>query len=194
MTDIFASGYLKKLTKHIVKNNSAVFENRDGLQFTGNVTISDDSGNNNTIVNIPTTDIFTGATSSTNGQIGLVPMPTLGKQNSILKGNGTWGMSIYKGTITIGDVGGTSGSLPVSGDIISATAINGSAIDITISHPSVSANAIYNITIENIGNELYANDISQTVFTRISASQIRVYFEEISTSSQNIKLNIVIFD
>jgi len=361
MTDIFASSYIKKLTKHIVKNNSAVFENRDGLQFTGNVTISDDSGNNNTVVNIPTTDLsgyipntrkinnkglsadisLTGSdiglsnitndaqvkkiTSSVDNNLvswngingdtpkdsgilatnvvtkddiqtltqktltspiistiintGTITIPTttgtlalnsnpaninpsatntytLGTSalcwkeeyiNSIYSASGTplklgvngttyasvnttgltvttsgYGNAlidtsniptgttrtlkvpnkdgaialgtIYKGTVTIGDVGGTSGSLPVSGDIISATATNSSGIDIAISHPSLSANAIYNITIENLGSEVLANDITQTVFTRISTSQIRVFFEETSTSSQNVKLNIMIFD
>ena len=139
------------------------------------------------------TNVFSPATASLNGQSGLVPAPLVGQHNAILKGNG-WGMSIYKGTVTIGDVGGTSGVLPTSGDITSASATASPTIDITINHPSVSANAIYNITIENMGNELYANDITQVEFTRISTSQIRVYFEETSSSVQNIKLNIMIFD
>jgi Rieske Fe-S protein len=137
---------------------------------------------------------MTGATSSVNGASGAVPQPLTGQQNSFLRGDGTWGMSIYKGTVSIGDVGGTSGNLPVSGDIISATTTTGSAVSITINHPSVSANAIYNITTENISNQLYANDITQTVFTRISNNQIRVYYEETSTSVQGIKLNIMIYD
>ena len=38
-----------------------------------------------------TYNVMTGATSSTNGQLGLVPAPQRGQQNSFLKGDGTWG-------------------------------------------------------------------------------------------------------
>lgn len=150
------------------------------------------------VTNVPNTLIqpFTGATSSLNGTQGGVPIPTSGQQNSYLKGDGTWGIKIYKGTATIGDVGILYSSLPVTGDIVSgsASANSGGSVEILINHPTVSANAIYNITIENLGGQMYANDLTPLVFTRMSTSQIKVYFEETANSVQNIKLNIAIFD
>jgi hypothetical protein len=201
--DVTKTGIETLTNKSLVDSSTKIIDEIDNTKIaqfeasgitTGNIrtlTIPDKDG----IIAL-TNDIktMTGASSTVNGQGGLVPQPLVGKQNSILKGDGTWGMSIYKGTVSIGDVGGTSGNLPVSGDIISASITTGSAVSITINHPSVSSNAIYNITTENTGNQLYANDITQTVFTRISNSQIRVYYEETSTSVQTIKLNIVIFD
>ncbi|MDP4147201.1 MAG: hypothetical protein Q8936_22450 [Bacillota bacterium] len=148
--------------------------------------------------NVPNTLIqpFTGATSSVNGTQGGVPIPSLGQQNAYLKGDGTWGIKIYKGSATIPDVGVLYSSLAVTGDIVSgsASANSGGSVEIIINHPVVSTNAIYNVTIENLGNQMYANDLTPLVFTRISTSQIKVYFEETATSTQNIKLNIMIFD
>lgn len=42
------------------------------------------------IKNKPTVNVFTGATSSTNGTSGLVPVPMAGQENFILRGNGEW--------------------------------------------------------------------------------------------------------
>ncbi len=49
---------------------------------------------------------FTGATSSAAGKSGIVPAPAAGKQNALLKGDGTWdsllddlGLSIVNGEV-----------------------------------------------------------------------------------------------
>lgn len=49
---------------------------------------------------------FTGATASAAGKSGIVPAPAAGKQNALLKGNGTWdtllddlGLSIVNGEV-----------------------------------------------------------------------------------------------
>ena len=50
-------------------------------------------------------DIMKGVSSSTDGEIGLVPKPTKGQENNLLQGNGTWVSpeNILKATSLIGN-------------------------------------------------------------------------------------------
>ena len=51
-------------------------------------------------------DIMTGASSSTAGEIGLVPKPTAGQQDYLLTGAGSWqNISKYLGATDISDIG-----------------------------------------------------------------------------------------
>ncbi len=54
---------------------------------------------------------FAGATSTSGGSNGLVPAPAAGKQNTVLKGDGTWGdLSVMTGATT--SVDGKEGLVP----------------------------------------------------------------------------------
>lgn len=46
-------------------------------------------------------DVFTGATSSTDGADGLVPGPKAGDEKKFLQGDGTWGIPAAQTTIKI---------------------------------------------------------------------------------------------
>lgn len=52
------------------------------------------------IDNIPL-DIMKGASSSSDGEFGLVPKPNKGDENKVLKGDGTWGLVTADGTLNI---------------------------------------------------------------------------------------------
>ena len=55
------------------------------------------SPNDTIIYNVPT---MTGATSSVAGEIGLVPYPSAGDENKVLRGDGTWwALPIYNGQL-----------------------------------------------------------------------------------------------
>lgn len=59
-------------------------------------------------ITIPT---MTGATSTRGGTSGLVPAPAIGKQNTVLKGDGTWGdLSVMTGATT--SANGKEGLVP----------------------------------------------------------------------------------
>lgn len=49
--------------------------------------------------NVPTVADMTGATASTNGTHGLVPAPSAGDENKVLKGDGTWGVAGDSATV-----------------------------------------------------------------------------------------------
>ena len=50
---------------------------------------------------IVSADVFTGATSSTDGKAGLVPGPKAGDEKKFLQGDGTWGIPAAQTTIKI---------------------------------------------------------------------------------------------
>ena len=50
---------------------------------------------------IAVADVFTGATSSTNGKAGLVPGPKAGDEKKFLRGDGTWATPSAQTTIKI---------------------------------------------------------------------------------------------
>lgn len=72
---------------HTIKDSAGTdMASQPNLQFIGAV-LSDDSTNNTTVVSFP---IFRGATASTAGVAGKVPVPSAGDQDKFLKGDGTW--------------------------------------------------------------------------------------------------------
>lgn len=56
--------------------------------------------------------VFTGATSSTNGDSGLVPAPASGDQNKLLAGDGTWKAPVGDFTGASSSVAGANGLVP----------------------------------------------------------------------------------
>lgn len=70
-------------------------------------------------------DVFTGATSSTDGKMGFVPAPKAGQETQYLKGDGTWGTvaNPFPSGIIMGYSGSTvpDGWLWCNGDAISRT-------------------------------------------------------------------------
>lgn len=60
------------------------------------------------IVSAQGEEVMTGATSSTNGEIGLVPQPVAGDQGKYLRGDGTWQTpAVPAGSVDWGQIGGT---------------------------------------------------------------------------------------
>ena len=72
----------------IVNSEGDTMPTRNGLQFTGGVTVSDDSTNDRTVIELPIEML--GASTLTPGTHGLVPAPSAGDENKFLKGDGTW--------------------------------------------------------------------------------------------------------
>lgn len=100
-----------------------------------------------------------------------------------------------RGYITGLDLGGTSGSQSVGGDIASASkSLIGSSTVLTVNFVNSMANTNYDIevSIHNLSSDLAANmDIYEPTFKPISATQAYVVLRENATGgSQNLKLNI----
>jgi len=93
------------------------------------------------------------------------------------------------------DVGGSVGSLPVSGNIISAVAsvptANDSFITVTVQNAMSNSNYIVKTYIQGESSSLNSdNDISIAVFKPISTTQFQLAFREIASSLQNLKIHI----
>jgi len=93
------------------------------------------------------------------------------------------------------DIGGSVGSLSVSGNITSATASVPSAGDsiITINLANSMGNTNYKVisTAQSLGSDINSdNDVSSGVFKIISATQFQIGFREIGTVVQNLRVHI----
>jgi len=100
-----------------------------------------------------------------------------------------------RGYITGLDLGGTSGSQSVGGDIASASkSLIGSSTVLTVNFVNSMGNTNYDVevSIHNLSSDLAANmDIYAPTFKPISATQAYVVLRENATGgSQNLKLNI----
>ena len=159
VVDISASGTTITVTKG--DNSTSTFDTQDtkytaasasnlGLVKVGsNITRTTDGTISITKANVtsalgytpPTTNTeygnFSGATASAAGKSGLVPAPTLGKTNQVLRSNGTWGDETVQTTIT-GNAGSatklqTARNISLTGDTTAtATDFDGSK-DISLS-------------------------------------------------------------
>lgn len=84
---------------------------------TGKIYVTTDTGNTyrwsgSSYVQIGITDAFDGATATTAGAKGLVPAPAAGKQDSYLKGDGTWTVPTRVMTGASASAAGQSGYVP----------------------------------------------------------------------------------
>ena len=85
---------------HVIENSSGQnMPARNGLQFTGGVTVSDDSTNDRTVIQLPIEML--GASSLTAGARGLVPAPAAGDEGKFLRGDGTWAEAGGGGTTIV---------------------------------------------------------------------------------------------
>ncbi|QCW21068.1 hypothetical protein [Flavobacterium phage FCOV-F18] len=94
------------------------------------------------------------------------------------------------------DIGGTTGSLPVNGDIISATSTistNGdSFILCAMSNAMANNNYVVKMYVESLGDLGLDNDSFCPAFKVISTTQFTITLTEGSSSVQNIKIHVEI--
>lgn len=99
-----------------------------------------------------------------------------------------------KGFISGLDVGGTIGSLAVSGDMVSATASVPSAGDtfVTVNFANAMANTNYVVKmfIQSEGSLNVDNDICYPVFKPINTTQFQLAIRETSSGAQSLKIHI----
>lgn len=108
---------------HIVGNgNSTARSNAYTLDWNGNAWFKGDIyiNGSNQDDGICITNNFIGATSTNNGQKGLVPTPLIGEENKFLKGDGTWGTLVPNKITLMATEGQTSFSIPFEYDSLSS--------------------------------------------------------------------------
>ena len=142
---------------HIIKDSTTTFTQRAGLKFTGNVTVTDDSAGDNTVVNIP---------SST---IAIDSVPTDGSANAV-SSNGVFDALVNKMDIKTIDTSlawdGTSYTIPLSTETILKRTINNTITSLTfsLSFPADAATKSRKITVI-IDNSSNTSAISTITFT-----------------------------
>lgn len=97
------------------------------------------------------------------------------------------------GTFTVGDVGGTSGSLVCTGDLISANAVVGSnqvTVTVTMAHTMANTTYLVKSWLESLGTMSNDNDVFSPVFKTISTSQFSLSLHEGISSTQSIKVHV----
>ena len=106
--------------------------------------------------------------------------------------------SLAKGSITLGNIGGSSvgSTLSKTGDIetaiVTSTIGAGAVVTVTLKSDSTLPNIDYFIrqNIESLGSLELDNDILPLVFKKISTTQFYIYVEETGNSTQNIKVHL----
>lgn len=97
------------------------------------------------------------------------------------------------GFVTGLNVGASSGSMTVGGDVASATATsstNETFITVNLTNAMVNTNFKVNMTIESLGTLGLDNDINCPVFKIVSTTQIQISISETGSSAQNLKVHI----
>ena len=129
---------------------------------------------------------------------------TQGSANTYLKndssGNLSWNTIpiVLSGIATIGDIGGTSTTSTVSGDLTSASKNNnnfgsaGSTITIGWTVQSKTLKAIQESVLSN-NNNTSENDLYTPVITSYQDGSVTLKFEESGAATQNISIMISIF-
>lgn len=108
---------------------------------------------------------------------------------SVLPGN------IISGTVgTTIDVGGTTGSLTVTGNLISAVASvpNASETSIVVTYPSVGSNFMPLVTIESTGNPSLDGDLKALVVHTITDTSLTIHIDELATT-QSLKFHVLLW-
>jgi len=91
------------------------------------------------------------------------------------------------------DVGNSTGSLVVSGNIVSAVATASnpdSFITVTMQNAMLNTNYFVRCSIQSIGSSNLDNDIGREVFTPISATQFEISIKELNSVVQNLRFHI----
>ena len=102
---------------------------------------------------------------------------------------------IITGTIDTGDVGGTTGPLAVSGDIISAVASIPAGIGTTvaITFPSVGSNFMPLLTIESIGDTALDGDLKAPVVHNLTDTSLNISLDETQSVTQNLRFHVMLW-
>lgn len=91
------------------------------------------------------------------------------------------------------NVGGSSGALPVDGDILSATASIGDSgkVLVTLKNAMSGTNYFVRMHVQGESANVYTDvDICTPVFKILSSTQFEVGFREITTDNQNLKVHL----
>ncbi len=98
-----------------------------------------------------------------------------------------------RGTISVGDLGANAGVLPVTGDLISASATNPSAgvTNITLNFPNV-INPIVSIAVEGIGSDIFDNDLAIPIIRNLTSTSMEIFIEETASVEQNLIFHMTI--
>ena len=92
------------------------------------------------------------------------------------------------------DVGQSTGSLPVSGNIVSANAVesgNNSKITVEIANAMANMNYVVKIYTEAESADLYSdNSISQVIFKKLSITSFQIGVREFASEGQSLKIHI----
>ena len=132
-------------------------------------------------------DVFTGATTTSDGTSGLVPAPTSADKDSYLKGDGTWSKSEATET--------SAGLMPSS----AVTKLKGIADGAnTYTHPSHTARAsgLYKITVDKLGHVTNVSAVQKSDITALGIpssnttySLASAYSNGLMSSTQYSKLS-----
>lgn len=130
---------------------------------------------------IAVADVFTGATSSTDGKAGLVPGPKAGDEKKFLQGDGTWGIpaTIPEATET------TAGLMPSS----AVTKLKGIAEGANkYIHPEHTARAsgLYKITVDSLGHVIAVSAVQKSDITNLGIPDSNTTYDLASDYSNGL--------
>lgn len=106
-------------------------------------------------------------------------------------------LSVVKGTIDVGDVGGTpTGSLTVTGDLTSATKTNaGAASTIAVVYPNMGNPPIVSMMLESTSAAKDAsNDLEEPIILNITSTGLDIYLFETGSTGQDLKAHLILHD
>lgn len=102
---------------------------------------------------------------------------------------------IITGTVSSGDVAGTTGALAVSGGIISASAVTPGANQqrISIVYATIAFNnPVVTFSLESFANENNDNDLEAPILKNLTGTGFEIFLHETNSVVQNLKIHITI--
>ena len=155
------------------KDIAAAIKNK-GVSVPSDLTIDGYAAKINEIM---VADVFTGATTTSDGTSGLVPAPTSADKDSYLKGDGTWSKS---------EATETSAGLMPSSAVTKLKGIADGANKYT--HPSHTARAsgLYKITVDKLGHVTNVSAVQKSDITNLGIPSSNTTYGLASASSNGL--------
>ena len=155
------------------KDIAAAIKNK-GVSVPSDLTIDGYAAKINEIM---VADVFTGATTTSDGTSGLVPAPTSADKDSYLKGDGTWSKSEATET--------TAGLMPPSA-VTKLKGIDEGANKYT--HPTHTARAsgLYKITVDSLGHVIAVSAVQKSDITNLGIPSSNTTYGLASASSNGL--------
>lgn len=161
------------------KDIAAAIKNK-GVSVPSDLTIDGYAAKINEIM---VADVFTGATTTSDGTSGLVPAPTSADKDSYLKGDGTWSKPE---SVTIPEAAETTAGLMPPSAVTKLKGIDEGANKYTHPMHTARASGLYKITVDSLGHVIAVSAVQKSDITALGIPSSNTTYGLASASSNGL--------